>query len=223
MRQQASDRPRVLLVVPSEVERAGLRLMIEAEAICDVIAEAANGKAALTLAEELEPDIAVIDCDLADVPALGLVHFLGIRCPGTQALLYTEDCGTEWTCAAVGEGVRGFVLKSQAGRHLAPAVQALSERRPYWIGAVDDEALDEMLEHGTRPPPGDLSSREWQVLQMAAEEKSSKEMARTLGIPFETVEYHRTQLRRRLGLRNQADLIRYVALRDETNGSPPAH
>lgn len=209
------DKPRVLLVVPSEVERAGLRLMIEAEAACDVVAEAADGQTALVLAKQHQPDIAVIDCGLADVPALGLVHFLGVRCPGAQILLYTESCSKGWTCAAVGEGVRAFVLKGQSGRHLVPAVRALSERRPYWIGAVDEEALDEMLERGVRPAPGTLSGREWQVLQMAAEEKSSKEMAQTLGLPLKTVESYRTQLRRRLGLRNHADLVRYVALRNE--------
>jgi DNA-binding NarL/FixJ family response regulator len=218
MRRQPPEKPRVLLVVPSEVERAGLRLIIESEVACDVIAEAADGAAALALAEELEPDIAIIDSALADVPALGLVHFLDARCPGTQALLYTDACGKDWTCAAVGEGVRGFVLKSQVGEHLAPAVRALSDRHPYWIGAVDDEALDEMLERRSGPFPDTLSDCEWEVMKMAAEEKSSKEMAKALGLSFETVESYRRQLRRRLGLRNQADLIRYVAHRNESAG-----
>lgn len=207
-----------MLVVPSEVERAGLRLMIEADAGCDVIAEAADGEAALRLAGEFEPDIAVIDCSLADVPALGFVHFLGVRSPGTQALLYAEACPREWTCAAVGEGVRAFVLKSQAGRHLVPAVQALSDRRPYWIGAVDEETLDALLELDTRPEPDALSDREWQLLEMAAEDRTSNEMAWTLGLSPQAVQSTRAQLRRRLGFRNRADLIRYVALRDESAG-----
>ena len=204
----------MLLVVPSEVERAGLRLMIEAEGTHDVIAEAAHGQAALALAEKLEPDIAVIDSALADVPALGLVHFLSARCPGTQALFYTVTCGKDWTCAALREGVRAIVLKSKAGRHLGPALRALSDRRPYWIDAVDDETLDQFLERGARPAPSDLTSRELQVLEMAAHNKSSKEMAHTLGLSCRTVETHRRQLRRRLGIRNHADLVRYVLTED---------
>jgi DNA-binding NarL/FixJ family response regulator len=218
VRRYASAKPGVLLAVPSEVERAGLRLMIEAESGCKVVAEAADGQSALALAEEHEPEIAVIDGSLADVSALGLVHFLSARCPGTQTLLYTEACDKGWTCVAIREGVRGFVLKSQAGTHLVPAIRALSDRCPYWIGAVDDDALDELLESGERPPRDALSAPEWQVLRMAAEEKTSKEMALTLGLPSETVERYRAQLRRRLGFRNRDDLIRYVALHDGSIG-----
>ena len=207
---EAPKKQSVLLVVPSEVERAGLHLMIEAEGTHDVIAEAAHGQAALALAEKLEPDIAVIDSALAAVPALGLVHFLSARCPGTQALFYTATCGKDWACAALREGVRAFVLKSKAGRHLGPALRALSDRRPYWIDAVDDETLDQFLERGARPAPSNLTSRELQVLEMAAHNKSSKEMAHTLGLSCRTVETHRRQLRRRLGIRNHADLLRYV-------------
>jgi two-component system, NarL family, nitrate/nitrite response regulator NarL len=210
MPRKFSEKQRVLLVVPSEVERAGLRLMIEAEGADDVIAEAANGQAALALAEKLEPEVAIIDAALADVPALGLVHFLSARCPGTQALFYTATCTKDWACAALREGVRAFVLKSKAGTHLGPALRALSDRRPYWIDAVDDETFDQLLQQGVRPTPSSLTSRELQVLEMAAQDKSSKEIARTLGLSFRTVEQHRTQLRRRLGIRNQADLVRYV-------------
>lgn len=213
------EKRRVLLAVQSEVERAGLRLMIEAEAgCCIVVAEAADGQAALALAEELEPDIAVIDTSLADVPALGLVHFLSLRSPATQALLYTESCDKEWTSAAVREGARAFVLKSKCGRHLAPALQALSDRRPYWIEAVEEEALDALLDRSGRPPPDELSSREWRVLQMAAQEKSSKEIGTALGLSPKTVESDRARLRRRLGFRDRADLVRYVELHDNFIG-----
>jgi DNA-binding NarL/FixJ family response regulator len=184
--------------------------MIEAEGADDVVAEAANGQTALALAEKLDPEVAIIDSALSDVPALGLAHFLSARCPGTQSLFYTGTCGKDWACAALREGVRAFVLKSKAGRHLGPALRALADRRPYWIDAVDDETLDQFLQLGARPAPSSLTSRELQVLEMAVQNKTSKEIARTLGLSYRTVEYHRKQLRRRLGIRNQADLVRYV-------------
>jgi DNA-binding NarL/FixJ family response regulator len=201
---------RVLVAVPAEVERAGLCLMVK-DAGHHVVAEAANGHSALALAQEFEPDVAILDATIPDVPALGVVHFLSQKCPGLQVLLFTEKCTMEWIHVALREGVRAFVLKRRVGKHLAPALRALSDRRPYWEEAVNDDVLDELLECGPRPPTMGLTSREWQVLQMAAEERSTKEMARTIGIAPRTIEFYRRMLRRKMGFRSKADLARYVA------------
>lgn len=206
-----SSRPvmRVLVTLPAEVERAGLCLLVK-DAGHHVVAEAADGQKALALAQEHEPDIAIIDAAIPDVPALGLAHFFGQKCPGVQLLLFTERCNREWMHVAIREGVRAFVLKRHVGKHLAPAIRALSDQRPYWEEAVDDAILDELLECGPRPPTMGLTSREWQVLQMAAEERTTKEMAQTMGIAPKTVDHFRAQLRRKMGFRSKADLARYV-------------
>ena len=200
---------RVLVIVPAEVERAGLCLLVK-DAGHQVVAEAADGHTSLALAQEREPDIAIVDAAISDVPALGLAHFLSQKCPGVQVLMYTAACGREWMQVALREGVRAFVLKRHVGKHLAPALRALSDHRPYWEEAVDDALLDELLDCGPRPPTMGLTSREWQILQMAAEERTTKEMARTLGVAPRTVEYFRAQLRRKMGFRSKADLARYV-------------
>ena len=209
---EVATRPemRVLVAVPVEVERAGLSLMV-ADAGHQVVAEAADGQTALALAQERDPDIAIIDANIPDVPVLGLAHFFAQKCPGTQVTLYTESCSREWMLVALREGVRAFVLKREAGKHLAPALRALSDCRPYWEHAVDDALLDELLGCGPPPPTMGLTSREWQVLQMAAEERTTKEMARVLGIAPKTVTCFRTRLRRKMGFRSKADLARYVA------------
>jgi DNA-binding NarL/FixJ family response regulator len=196
----------VLVVVPGEVERAGMRLLVEDAGHC-VVAEAADGSTALALAEKTEPDVALVDFTITDVPALALIHSITRKCPGTQTLLYTQECGRDWIELALREGVRAFVLKGQTSKHLAPALRALSDHRPYWEGAVKDELLDELLECGPRPA---LTSREWQILQMVEQELTSKEMARALGISPKTIECFRARLRRKLGLRSKADLFRYI-------------
>ena len=201
---------RVLVTVPAEVERAGLCLLVN-EAGHRVVAEAGDGHTALALAQECEPDVAIIDGAIPDLPALGLVHFLSQKCPGVQVLLFTEKCAEEWMHVALREGVRAFVLKRHVGKHLAPALRALSDNRPYWEDAVDDAVLDGLLNCGPRPPAIGLTSREWQVLQMAADEWTTKEMARRLGISAHTVNHIRSQVRRKLGFRSRADLARYVA------------
>src|SRR4051812_12449143 len=208
---------RVLVAVPAEVERAGLILMVQ-DAGHHVVGEAADAQSALALAEERAPDVAIVDSTIPDVPALGLVHFLMQRCPGLQVLLYTDRCHRDWMEAALREGVRAFVLKRQVGNNLSRALCALSDHRPYWEDAVDDDVLDDLLGRGPRPPPNRLTSREWQVLQMAAEERTAKEMARAIGVSPRTVETFRTSLRRKLCFRSKADLHRYVAQREVPPG-----
>ena len=207
---------RVLVTVPAEVERAGLCLLVE-DAGHRVVAEAADGHSSLALAQEREPDIAIVDTTIPDVPALGLVHFLSQKYPGLQVLLYTERCSRDWMQVALGEGVRAFVLKRRVGKHLAPALRALADHRPYWEEAVDDALLDDLLERGP-PPTMELTSREWQILQMSAEERTTKEMARTMGIAPKTVDQLRARLRRKMGFRSKADLARYVIQSGRLNG-----
>jgi DNA-binding NarL/FixJ family response regulator len=202
----------VMLVIPAEVERARLQSIIESDENLRIVAQASDGTSALSLAQESNPEVAIIESPLPDTDALGLVHLLGLKGLTPQVLLYTDQNGRDFVISAVREGVRAFVLKSQAQHHLLPALKALADNRPYWEDAVDDNVLDELLQRGPPPPPSTLSRREWQVLRLAAEGHSSKEMASALGASIETIETDRTRLRRKLGFRSRAELIRYAAL-----------
>ena len=86
------------------------------------------------------------------------------------------------------EGVRAFVLKQGAQRHLLPALEALSDHRPYWEGAVGDELLEELLPVGPRPPPSSLSSMERQILQLTVEGHTATEIGEALGVTAEAAE-----------------------------------
>lgn len=202
----------VMLVIPAAVERARLQSIIESDENLRIVAQASDGTSALSLAQESNPEVAIIESPLPDTDALGLVHLLGLKGLTPQVLLYTDQNGRDFVISAVREGVRAFVLKSQVQHHLLPALKALADNRPYWEDAIDDDVLDELLQRGPPPPPSTLSSREWQVLRLAAEGRSSKEMASALGASIETIETDRTRLRRKLGFRSRAELIRYAAL-----------
>ena len=127
-----------------------------------------------------------------------------------QVLLFTESCSREWLEVALREGVRAFVLKRKVETHLGAALRALSDNCPYWEQAVEDDELDSLLECGPRPPKTGLTSREWQILQLAAEERTAKEIAEVIGISPRTVDHFRRTMRRKMGFRTKADLARYV-------------
>lgn len=143
---------RVMLVVPFAIERAGLRTIIESSSLHQVVAEAAVGDRALQLAAETKPDIAVIDYSVPEITGLGLAHMLARNHPQMSILLYCDNTTEELIVHAIGEGVRGFVLKSDAGRHLVPALDALSDHRPYWDDAVDEEVFTRLMGGPPVPP-----------------------------------------------------------------------
>lgn len=204
----------VIVVSHSSIERAGLCSLIDSHPGYRVAAEADSGREALRLLQTAEADVAIIDYFLPDMTALSLSHFVTRKHPGIQILLYTEQADLDWVIQALREGARAFVSKDKIGAHLLPALAALADHRPYWNEAVGDEVLTELLE--VKPPATKvaLSSRELQVLQLTAEGHTRKEMADALGISHKTVESFLTTLKRKLGLRNIADLVRYAAKRN---------
>ena len=199
------------MIVPHDVQRLGLHLLIVAEPGFRIVSETPDGKTALALAGEHAPDIVVLDASLADMPALTVAHFLTQRCPRAQVLMLTDSCSKEWLTTALRSGVRGFVPRARIAKHLLPALRALADHRPYWEDAVPKDLLQEMIGSRPSPPPSELSAREWQIVQYAAEGWTSKEIAQALSETTSAIDRMRARLRRRLGFHSSADLVAYVA------------
>ena len=204
---------RILVVANTLAERSGLRSLIESCPGYHVVAEAGDGRTALALASAERPDVLAIAVDdtLPDMTALGLCHFFTRNHPRTQILVQTNNNNRVWIVDALREGVRAFILKEGAQRHLLPALKALSDHRPYWEGAVGEELLEELLQMGPRPPPSSLSTMEWQILQLTAQGHSATQMGEALGITAYAADRMRAGLRRKLGLKSFADLARYAS------------
>jgi DNA-binding NarL/FixJ family response regulator len=198
-----------MLVVPFGVERAGLRSIIESSSLHEVVAEACLGQTALEMAAETEPDIAVVDYTIPDTTGLVLSHMLTRDDPHMSILLYCNATTEELIIQALRVGVRAFVLKSEAARHLVPALDALSDHRPYWDDAVDEEVFTRLM-GGPPRPPDDLSRREAQVMHLVAKGYSTKDISGVLKIGAKAVENCRMSLRRKLRLRTAADMARYA-------------
>ena len=203
------DLTRILIADNHEVVRLGLRQILEAQPSWRVVAEAANGKEAVAKAIETAPDIAVIDYALPILSGVEVTRQIRRILPGTEVLIFTMHDNEVLVGELLRAGARGYLLKSDANRHLVAAIEALASHAPFFTANVS-EAL---LRSFTTPARGEellLTSRERQIVQLVAEGYSNKAMAALLGISQKTVETHRATAMRKLKLSCTAALVRYA-------------
>ena len=201
---------RIIIVDDHDAVRRGIRQLLESKPYYQVVGEAANGRAGLELAREVHPDIAILDYSIPELNGLDLSHALKKEFPRIEILLYTMHDREEIVIEVLRAGVRGFVLKSDAEKHLIAALDALSIRRPYFSGAISDTLLEQFLDSKPHPLASSLTHREREVVQQVAEGRINKEIAGRLNISVKTVETHRATAMRKLKLRTTADLVRYA-------------
>lgn len=203
----------ILVVDDHPVVRAGIRAVLEQEADLCVVGEAAEGSEALLQLERLRPDLVLVDVVLSGIGGMEVLRQLPRRSPGTKALvlsLYAED---GYVREAVRAGARGYLLKDTDGAELVLAIRRIAAGERYFSAAVEERAA--LVEGGPtpaeeRPESEALSPREREVLELAARGMTSAEIAHTLFLSRRTVETHRANLMRKLGLRRQTDLVRYA-------------
>ena len=201
---------RIIIVDDHDAIRRGVRQLLESKPYYQIVGEASDGRAGLELAKETRPDIAILDYSIPELNGLDLSHALKRELPRIEILLYTMHDREEIIVEVLRAGVRGFVLKSDAEKHLIAALDALSIRRPYFSGAISDTLLDQFLDSKPHPLASSLTHREREVVQQVAEGRINKEIAQRLNISVKTVETHRASAMRKLKLKTTADLVRYA-------------
>lgn len=201
---------RIIIVDDHDAVRRGVRQLLETKPYYVVVGEASNGRAGLELAKETRPDIAIVDYSIPELNGLDLSYALKREFPRIEILLYTMHDREEIIIDVLRAGVRAFILKSDAERHLIAALDALSIRRSYFSGAISDTLLDQFLDSKPHPLASSLTHREREVVQQVAEGRINKEIAARLLISIKTVETHRASAMRKLKLRTTADLVRYA-------------
>jgi DNA-binding NarL/FixJ family response regulator len=201
---------RIMIVDDHDAVRRGLRNLVETRPNYVVVAEADNGRTALDLVAENQPDIVILDYSLPELNGLDLSHQLKRAHPRLEILIYTMHDREEVIMDVLRAGVRGFVLKSDTEKHLLAALDALSIHRPYFSGAISETLLDRFLESKPQPTGSSLTHREREIVQLIAEGHINKEIAQLLSISVKTVETHRASAMHKLKLRTTADLVRYA-------------
>jgi DNA-binding NarL/FixJ family response regulator len=205
---------RILLADDHDIVRRGLKDLLEQHVGWQVCAEASNGREATELALQHRPHVAVIDLSMPELNGLEATRRIRQNLPDTEVLIFTMHESEELIREVLGAGARGYLLKSDAVRQLIPAVESLSQKKPYFAGRVSEVLLDGFLKGGQAtlegPTAERLTSREREVVQLLAEGKSNKQIARLLDLSVKTVETHRTAAMRKLELNSLPDLVRYA-------------
>lgn len=199
---------RVVLADDHVVLRQGVRALLERHGL-EVVAEASDGRAAIEVARELEPDVAVLDIMMPLLNGIDAARQIVEACPRTQVVMLTALEQERLVTDAVRAGVRGFVLKTQAGEDLAQAIEQVA-RGGFYVGAGVSQAVVEACRAAAAADRGRLTSRERQVVQLVAEGKSTKQVAALLAITPKTAEFHRTRVMKKLNVHDVAGLVRYA-------------
>ncbi len=205
---------RILLADDHDVVRRGLKELLEEHAGWRVCGEATTGRAAVELASRLRPQVAIIDLSMPELNGLEAARRIRRALPETEILVFTMYESDEIVHEVLNLGARGYLLKSDAARHIVAAVEALAAHKPYFTGTVSEMVLDGFLKKNAPGPRAGsrraLTTREREIVQLLAEGKSNKRIATMLELSVKTVETHRAAIMRKLGLNSLPDLVRYA-------------
>lgn len=206
---------RILVADDHDIVRRGLRDLLTEHPGWEVVGEARTGREAVALAEQLQPEIVVMDISMPDLNGLEASHRIHKAFPKIGILILTLHFSDQLLANIIEAGARAYIMKSDAHRDLIRAVEALTMKRTFFTAAAA-----EILLHGfskdhsvAGPEPrvrSRLTSREREIVQLLAEGKSSKEVAVALGISVKTAETHRANIMRKLEIHSVSEVVRYA-------------
>jgi DNA-binding NarL/FixJ family response regulator len=202
---------RILVVDDHEIVRRGVRTLLESEEGFEVVGEAATGREAVTAARRLRPSVVIMDVSMPELNGLEATRRIREALPACEVLVFTIHDSEHVLREAFEAGAHGFVLKSDAARTLVAAVASLGRRKAFFPSPAAELLLAGYLDAGgIRSAPQRLTSRQREVLQLLAEGRTNKDVARLLDITVKTAEAHRTNIMTKLGLHSVGDLVRYA-------------
>jgi DNA-binding NarL/FixJ family response regulator len=204
---------RILIADDHEVARKGIRSILENHEGWEVCGEAKDGREAVECASTLKPDVLLLDIGMPNLNGLDAARQILVISPEARILILTVHDSEQMVREVLAAGARGFLLKSDAGRDLVAAVEALQRRQTFFTSRVAQMMLDGYLRpHVESDLSGHraLTPREREVIQLVAEGRTTKEVATALSLSVKTAETHRTNLMRKLDLHSIADLTVYA-------------
>jgi len=201
---------RVLLADDHAVVRDGLKVLLQQAADINVVGDAADGREAVRQAQELKPDVVIMDIAMRELNGIEAARLLRDKCPATRVVMLSMHASSEHVFRALEAGAAGFVLKESAGEEVAAAVRAVHAGGRYFSRAIATRKLSAQSRAGRVSPLDSLSARERQTLQLVVEGRSSAEIAATCHLSPKTIETYRGRLMKKLGVSDVPGLVRFA-------------
>ncbi|RPF23403.1 response regulator [Myceligenerans xiligouense] len=204
---------RILLADDHTLVRSGVRRILESEPDLEVVAEAADGAAAVELSRSMHPDLVVLDVSMPRLTGLQAAREISRRLPGVRTLILSMHDNEQYFFAALKAGASGYVLKSAADEDLVEACHAAMRGEPFLYAGVTSTLVGDFLERmrrGDSAPHAVLTPREEEVIKLIAEGRTSRQIAAELVISHKTVERHRANILTKLGMRDRTEMTRYA-------------
>jgi DNA-binding NarL/FixJ family response regulator len=203
------EKIRILLADDHAVVRQGFKMILAAQPDMEIVGEAGNGREALDLAGQLQPDVIVMDVAMPELNGIEATRRVADLSPRSRVLALSMHKDSVYVREILRAGARGYLLKDAISSDLLAAVRAIARGEGYLSPGVSDAVLNDYRRHVTDPIDL-LSSREREVLQMIAEGKTNKEIATVLNLSVYTVDAHRGRIMEKLNVHSVTDLVRFA-------------
>ncbi|HEY1523513.1 MAG TPA: response regulator transcription factor [Solirubrobacteraceae bacterium] len=203
---------KILIADDHGIVRAGIRLLLERQSDLHVVAEAADGLEALECALSSRPDLCILDVGMPRMTGLQAAREIRAHLPGSRVLILSMHDDEHYLFEALEAGASGYVLKREADHDLVGAIRAVARDEPFLTNAAERSIIRRWMADGA-PPKIPLTPREEEVVKLIAEAHTNAEIASLLHLSEKTVESHRANVLRKLGMRDRVQLVRYAIRR----------
>lgn len=205
---------KIVIADDHEIVRQGVKNLLAGEADMELCGEATMGRDAVDLIAKVKPDVAILDISMPGLNGIEVTRQVLKTQPKIKVLMFTMHDAEQLVHEVFSAGAKGYLLKSDAGRHLISAIRTVAGGMPYFSSRLSQTIFEGFLKkdlpHSPGPTDQKSTAREREIIQLLAEGKSNKEVAVVLGISVKTAETHRAAVMRKLGLHSVSELVRYA-------------
>src|ERR1700736_2625125 len=204
---------RILVADDHGIVRAGIRLLLERQPGLDVVAEANDGVDAVERALAVRPNLCILDVAMPRMTGLQAARAIRSQLPDTRVLMLSMHDDERYLFEALKAGASGYVLKREADQDLVGAIRAVGRGEAFLTNAAERSIIRQWMADGAQGPAVPLTPREEEVVELIAEAHTNVQIAELLHLSEKTVESHRGNVLRKLGMRDRVELVRYAIRR----------